>query len=919
MSAIVRPDEEECYLYAILAGAADGIDLAEFAVEDPRNPGGRYRVRDYQWPYMSCTDKFQIDQSGRNVGKTESVKLRCLAFPFVFPGKSALMTAPTLSHLRPLTDEVQKMLLHTWITRQMMPNDKAAGIARTPAWQCLFKNGTSLISRLPQLSGDGLKGMHVILIEVDESQDVPEPAWTEIVDCLNESEDGAIWRCVAAEQLVLTDAGFVPIEKVQVGDLVWTHRNRWRRVLNVFDNGFQECISISGRGHHGLVVTPAHKFYIGDLRRQKRGRKRFHGASWKAIRDVASNRRRQDAWASPAALTSRYLVPDMNPGIGKIANPGDPRWLWLYGLYLAEGYGINFDQKLPSGRFHRHRRVSWCVNDEECDHVAARLAELGFRSHFYRQGRSVKVIVSNAACHDWLVENSGRLAHGKRLAPWVFGLDHAGRQAVFDGMVYGDGFFNQKRLRHEYATVSRDLAFGFKLLAQSLGYICSVGHNKAADGKIGDRVIKTGECWTIYAQLAEDQKRSQSIVADGMVWAPVNPERDFKPAGVRHVFDLEVEDDHSYVVEGVVVSNCHGVTTGVRNAFWKMTQPGSGWTVHRYMAMHRDTWCDEERESKIKKFDGSRSNPGYRRNVYGDHCDAANSVFLLANLVARTDLDDGSIYNSEVYRCIRISGHAFNREAPDDERASVIRSMIEIPASHFQGYSQKVGGREVGSPRGYSAYWAGADIGLVNDPTEVLLAGARYGEDLLEIILRIQMKEINSTDQKLVIQILFDTYGESLKGFGMDSTGVGRPIWDELTRYPFGSRVHGYNFGAKYIESFEERQLRDGETMKDLARERLFKELSTDLLRNRYVDGRRIRFPNDNELTKEWGGVTYHVVLDPKDPYTGQRKYSGGSLHTLDAGRCLVGAIHIPPLEAMLEVKEEQAPVFDYFPGAMTW
>jgi hypothetical protein len=37
--------------------------------------------------------------------------------------------------------------------------------------------------------------------------------------------------CCPAETLVLTDRGHVSIAEVRTGDLVLTHRGRWRRVL----------------------------------------------------------------------------------------------------------------------------------------------------------------------------------------------------------------------------------------------------------------------------------------------------------------------------------------------------------------------------------------------------------------------------------------------------------------------------------------------------------------------------------------------------------------------------------------------------------------------------------------------------------------------------------------------------------------
>lgn len=63
---------------------------------------------------------------------------------------------------------------------------------------------------------------------------------------------------------------------------------------------------------------------------------------------------------------------------------------------------------------------------------------------------------------------------------------------------------------------------------------------------------------------------------------------------------------------------CHGVSKGVRDRFFEFTQEGSGFTVHRPMAMHRPTWSAEEREEKITKAGGSRQNIDYKRNVYGE-------------------------------------------------------------------------------------------------------------------------------------------------------------------------------------------------------------------------------------------------------------------------------------------------------------
>lgn len=553
MVAIVEPDDEEKYLLAIL-DSPDGIDLAEFAVHDPRNPDGCYRLYDYQWPWFACRDMYQIDQGGRSLGKTESIKLRAIAMPFYRPGRGMLISAPELNHLRPLTDEVEKMLLGTRIAREMMPDGKSAGIARQPHWQVRFKNGTSIISRLPNKDGRGVKGQHVDELHVDEAQDYPQAGWREIVETLNAGATDAMWRC-------------------------------------------------------------------------------------------------------------------------------------------------------------------------------------------------------------------------------------------------------------------------------------------------------------------------------------------------------------------------HGVSRGVRDSFFEKTQPNSGWTVHRPMAMNRPSWNKEERDAKIVEYGGSRNAVDYRRNIYGEHGDASNSVFVLAKLMACVDLDEGSAYNTDVYTAIKMQFERFPEGANDDERAALITGWIDIPGEHFHGYTQRVVNKEVGAPKGYGAYWAGMDVGVTNHPSEILLFGQRTGTDFLELLLRVHMQRINTDDQMLVVDRLFALYGDRLR-LGIDKTGVGFPLWDQLTRRPYGARIYGFGFGEKRVCAIEDRPLEVGETVADLAKMRNMVEASTDWLRNDYVDAKRFRLPYDREVLMEFQGQSYTVVRDNGDPYGVRRQFTGGSFHTLDAAKVAVAAKHIPPLEQMLETKPVRGPVLDIFMGA---
>lgn len=563
MALVVAPDEEEAYLLALM-DSADGLDLAEFSWHDPESSDGCYRAWDFQWAWYTCEDMYQVDQGARACGKTVSIVMRACALPFAHPGQAMLLTAPELNHLRPLTDAIEQRLVSSRMLREMLPDGKGMGMHRQPHWSARFKNGTRIISRLPNKDGKGVKAQHVLLIELDEAQDYPLAGWIEVVETLNRFMPGAMWRC-------------------------------------------------------------------------------------------------------------------------------------------------------------------------------------------------------------------------------------------------------------------------------------------------------------------------------------------------------------------------HGVPKGVRDKFFEMTEGANEedkkWTVHRPLAMNRPTWSADEREEKTKEYGGSRQNIDYKRNIYGEHGDASNSVFVLSRLMACVDTDAGSEYNVEVYAHVQLE---FERlptgpSITDDMRQASLLSMIQLPGSHLSGYTQQVDRREVGAPRGYSSYWGGADIGVTNHPSEFLVFGQRMGTDMLELLLRINLQRINTDDQKAVIEYIFAFYGSKLKAFALDKTGVGFPIWDQLSRHPaFGERIYGYNFSEKVPVAFEDRPPEGKETKADLAIMRNVVEATTDFLRNDYVDGKKIRLPYDAEVLQEFQGQTYSVIRDTGNPYGQRRLFGGGSFHTLDAAKMMVGGKVLPPIAQMMNEMVAQRPTLDIFAGALS-
>lgn len=191
MAVLEMLSEEEAYLVAILTDPS-GLDQAEFLWHDPRNDDGCFRAWPFQWSWWRSDVGLQIDQCGRSVGKSESIKVRACAFPFLHPGQEMVITGPEGIHVDLITDKIERQILDTRLLRELLTSGRS-GIKHRP-FHMNFANGSRIMGRIPHRDGSGVKGIHPVWLELDEAQDYPRNGWTEINETLTKGHEGAVWR-----------------------------------------------------------------------------------------------------------------------------------------------------------------------------------------------------------------------------------------------------------------------------------------------------------------------------------------------------------------------------------------------------------------------------------------------------------------------------------------------------------------------------------------------------------------------------------------------------------------------------------------------------------------------------------------------------------------------------------------------------
>lgn len=391
------------------------------------------------------------------------------------------------------------------------------------------------------------------------------------------------------------------------------------------------------------------------------------------------------------------------------------------------------------------------------------------------------------------------------------------------------------------------------------------------------------------------QRDGKGMKGTHPLWLELDEGQDFPAAGWQETIETLKRG-----VEGAVW-RAHGVTRGVRDHFYRFTQPNSGWVVHTYPAMIRPTWTEDERKEKELQY-GSADDPDYRRNVLGLHGDSSSFLFPLHRLMQSVDQDETSEYNLDEFLSVRITDEVLQDHK---DEGGDIATLFEIPVAHL-------------ARKNYPVIWMGADIGFTVDPTEV----AVYGEEpstkktpgRFKLLARFHLKRISAPDQAALFSYLIERYLPRV--FAMDSTGVGLPVFQFMQQenVDVAKRVRGYNFSSKILVELDATVDVDEDMGEDLIKEagiqRNVKEFAQDSLRT-LVDNKRLLLPWDRDIIGQFQGATA-TQISGRDQYGRRRVFSGGDDHFLDASRMAALAQAVFHIEELVKGSEDE-PVLDTF------
>ncbi|EAA2129055.1 DNA methyltransferase [Salmonella enterica subsp. enterica] len=342
--------------------------------------------------------------------------------------------------------------------------------------------------------------------------------------------------CFTAGHMVLCKNGYKPIEDVCPGDYVVSHLGRLQQVKRVGSKIANTGLLNAVGQPLGIRTTNDHPFLAVRWKAQntrKNGtyfkRELLSEPEWRAACDMPGYQ-----WcaltnfniASPD-ICSRFL--------------SEEQAMYLAGAYVGDGY-------IRRWRGKSKKAVVFGINCQKLRKFHCRIPENIFSVASEIRG-SIKVTLNDTCYANWLNEHFGELSHAKRIPAWV--MSHPLRHVFLQGYLDTDGTPSGKA-GFRINSVSPALAWGVAGLSQTCGYVSSVSFIEVEPKKvIEERVVNQRNYYQVT--ICPQKLSRKSRLAHGMLLRTV---KEFKSVGLDTVYNIEVEGDHSYILNGAVVHNC---------------------------------------------------------------------------------------------------------------------------------------------------------------------------------------------------------------------------------------------------------------------------------------------------------------------------------------------------------------------------
>jgi len=358
--------------------------------------------------------------------------------------------------------------------------------------------------------------------------------------------------CFIAGTKVLTDNGYKNIEDVNLSDKLLTHTGKFQEIINLQKKVYSNNIySLRAKYHpYHINCTENHPFYVREKIRKwnninKNYEYIFNDPSWISAKDLTKNH------FFGMKINENEIIPEFIFENKTIKLDNIDMW-FMMGFFVGDGWIEDTIKK--SGK--SMNKIRFAINNDDENYVINRINNiLNITDKKCSTGKCKKFGCSDFVWFN-ILKNFGKYAHGKLIPEWVQDAPKEYIQEFINGYHKADGSIS-KGGRHRFTTVSHNIAFGVQRLYLKLGHIFSINYTKRNPKHIIEgRNVNQRNTYQLEGYLKKIKKQ-HSFIEDGYAWFALFKIENFKVEN-EPVYNFEVANDNSYIVENIIVHNCQG-------------------------------------------------------------------------------------------------------------------------------------------------------------------------------------------------------------------------------------------------------------------------------------------------------------------------------------------------------------------------
>lgn len=390
--------------------------------------------------------------------------------------------------------------------------------------------------------------------------------------------------CFVPETKIIMSNGIKNIEDINVGDKVLTHNGRFRKVLKTFKRKYEgDLVYLRTKSLDNVLVTPNHPAFVFESKCE-----RYSGVTnasivtdsepvWKQVGDINTRELRNDGKHYKDSDFDNLALPILSSGNRTsidISTFCDSELIYNGSKIKVDNYNskevnrlIPLDYEfgrligyfLSEGSTGQHQTMFYFHQDEnEYRNDVVSTIESHFGSTCSLADKTEHKVIavrnSNKIIRDFFAQ-FGHNAQDKKMPEWIFeAQDPKFWMGIVEGIINGDGCFYKKRNMFKLVSTSKHLIWQIRLLLMTIrknsSFVIKENHSEIN----GKKCV----CQPLYMlSFANGDNRSCAKEFDNH-FAYIVQDKEYSRYN-GFVYNIEVEEDNSYVTTGGIFHNCNAL------------------------------------------------------------------------------------------------------------------------------------------------------------------------------------------------------------------------------------------------------------------------------------------------------------------------------------------------------------------------